>query len=373
MMHWCGLALFIFFLPGTARRSIRVRDSHYDAKQQNNTLTKGLEVSVDARAGLLPRGFVKARFRYWAPHDQPLPMRSGMPFSMATSSKVLPQQVQVPPQENLLLDTHGRHAGHLEPRHAAPLLRVGPRPAAPLLRAKPLLGVLDRNFRPASGLQEELEDLDGCRLLTLSGMSIWECEEPPPNPSEYHGDLTGNRIWDAGRVLARLLECGNEMLCVPVAGLRVLELGSGTGIGGLAAAAVGASKVVLTDKSEEALPLLKANARENGFDAVVHVRRLEWGSEMEMEEVAALGPFDLIVGSDLLYTPEAVPALLQTLERLCTAQTEVLLVYPRRYTEQIFFEAAEAFEVEDEVEPDIGVYARLLSPVSSTEPSSKFG
>ncbi len=35
-------------------------------------------------------------------------------------------------------------------------------------------------------------------------------------------------------------------------------------------------------------------------------------------------------------------------------------MYPRRFTEDIFFDAAEAFEVLDEEEPETGIYARRL-------------
>jgi len=46
--------LFLLFLPGGARRSIRIDDSHRDAQQQNGTLTNGIEVSADVREALLP-------------------------------------------------------------------------------------------------------------------------------------------------------------------------------------------------------------------------------------------------------------------------------------------------------------------------------
>ena len=52
-------------------------------------------------------------------------------------------------------------------------------------------------------------------------------------------------------------------------------MGSGTGIGGLAAAAGGARAVVMTDGRAAALPLLEANADANGFgDTVAGLRRI---------------------------------------------------------------------------------------------------
>ena len=51
----------------------------------------------------------------------------------------------------------------------------------------------------------------------------------------------------------------------------------------------------------------------------------------------------------LLYAPQIFPLLVETLAELCTIdQTEVLLTYPTRYTEDLFFEeAAMHFEVDD--------------------------
>merc|ERR1711990_586734 len=71
-------------------------------------------------------------------------------------------------------------------------------------------------------------------------------------------DSTGTKIWDAGRALCDTLT--NE--ASTLANQRVLELGSGTGIGGLAAASAGAA-VVLTDGESATLPLLEANVKHN--------------------------------------------------------------------------------------------------------------
>ena len=154
------------------------------------------------------------------------------------------------------------------------------------------------------------------------------------------GDSTGSKIWDSGRLLSSLLSTKD------LSGVRVLELGSGTGVGGLTAAGCGAS-VCLTDGSAAMLDLLRQNIEANGLERQATVQRLRWGDADECASVVALGPFDLIVGSDLLYAPEAFPNLLETLAALCTPErTEILLTYPTRFTEGIFFEqaAAESFE-----------------------------
>jgi len=54
MMHFRGLVHLTLFLPVVARRSFRLADSHHDAQQQNNIVTKTLEGSAEAREALLP-------------------------------------------------------------------------------------------------------------------------------------------------------------------------------------------------------------------------------------------------------------------------------------------------------------------------------
>jgi len=143
----------------------------------------------------------------------------------------------------------------------------------------------------------------------------------------FGDDTTGCRIWEAGYALADIVSKPEA-----VRGKTVLELGSGTGVGGLSAAAAGAASVLLTDGGETTLDLLKRNAVANGHN-IADVAQLRWGDGGDIAEVATRGPFDIIMGSDLLYDPESFPGLLKSLEALCTpGLTEVLLTYPVRRT-----------------------------------------
>jgi len=56
-MNLHNLGLFLLFLPGGGRRSIRIDDSHGGAQQQSNALANGLEVSAVARETFLPGAF----------------------------------------------------------------------------------------------------------------------------------------------------------------------------------------------------------------------------------------------------------------------------------------------------------------------------
>jgi len=114
-----------------------------------------------------------------------------------------------------------------------------------------------------------------------------------------------------------------------VAGASVLELGSGTGACGLYAAALGASRVVLTDGREGLLPLQDDNIRRNAplmrAGTRVTSETLAWGSAPP-----PAGPWDFVIGSDLIYDCQA--ELATTLATLleATPPPTVLLAHEHR-------------------------------------------
>ena len=84
---------------------------------------------------------------------------------------------------------------------------------------------------------------------------------------------------------------------------RVLELGSGCGLGGIAAAALGA-EVVLTDiVTQQAEHNVRETFRNTGV-VLPRVQRLRWGEAGDIEAAGKDGPFDVILGGDVLYNKE---------------------------------------------------------------------
>src|SRR3954463_863332 len=86
-----------------------------------------------------------------------------------------------------------------------------------------------------------------------------------------------------------------ELAEAELSGRRVVELGCGLGLPSLVAARAGAD-VLATDADGEALELLARNALENGLS--VATQRVEWDAA---EQLAARGPFDLVLAADVLY------------------------------------------------------------------------
>jgi SAM-dependent methyltransferase len=99
-------------------------------------------------------------------------------------------------------------------------------------------------------------------------------------------------LWRSGVALARELD--REAL----RGRRVVELGCGLGIPSLAAARAGAH-VLATDVDPEAVELVARNAELNGVE--IEAAAVDWTSDAATEELAARGPFDLVLAADVLY------------------------------------------------------------------------
>ncbi|KAG2498268.1 hypothetical protein HYH03_004017 [Edaphochlamys debaryana] len=140
----------------------------------------------------------------------------------------------------------------------------------------------------------------------------------------------------------------------------VLELGAGTGAVSLALATCRAAASVTCTDLEDLLPHLRANVARNGAllpPGRLSLQALRWGPEGEAD-VQALGPvrppYDMIVGSDLIYysyTPETPHSqlLLWTLRRLSGPHTTVFLSLSLHHNpeevEQFLGWAAEWFHV----------------------------
>ena len=144
----------------------------------------------------------------------------------------------------------------------------------------------------------------------------------------------GLLLWASAIALAESLAASPEV----VTGKRVLEIGAGgVGLPGLVAAHLGAAHVTQTDYHAESLTLLAHNARTNGFAGRVTQVRGDW------RDFAGVGqPFDVVLGSDILYEHALHDALLTLLPKLVVPGGLLLLSDPLRPQALTFIERLEA-------------------------------
>ncbi len=140
----------------------------------------------------------------------------------------------------------------------------------------------------------------------------------------------GVMLWPASIALAHeVLARASEL-----PGKRALELGAGTGVPGIVAAALGA-RVLQTDRNEVALHVAAMNTERNRVTGVEH-RLAEW--ETFSSDVA----FDFILGSDVLYATDMHERLRAICEAHLAPNGRVLFSDPLREQSMPLLEAMEA-------------------------------
>lgn len=187
-----------------------------------------------------------------------------------------------------------------------------------------------------------------------------------PQSGDTSGGNVGAVLWDCAAALYTLIEAParagtrGEAVCT-MRGKRVLELGSGTGLVGIAAARAGALRVLLTDNHN--LDALCTNVDANthrsadsdgaaeddaaACDAVhsavgdaARVAPLDWhasdAAALDALRAAHFGGCDpdVIIASDVMYARESSMAFVALLERLVppgAVDVTVLLAYKHRH------------------------------------------
>lgn len=134
------------------------------------------------------------------------------------------------------------------------------------------------------------------------------------------GDNLGHKTWAASYMLAKRLAILRESLPIfsdprrtQSPSVRVLELGAGTGLVGLAAAAAFAAQVDLTDRPE-ICENLAYNCQNNKsgiyeYSGSTSVFPLDWSDLPPDESLSTDDKYDVILAADPLYSPQH-PAML---------------------------------------------------------------
>jgi predicted nicotinamide N-methyase len=123
--------------------------------------------------------------------------------------------------------------------------------------------------------------------------------------------------WVGGQAVARYVLDHPEV----VAGRRVLDVGSGSGLVSIAAAMAGAATVTANDIDQYALAAVRMNARVNGVEVGVRAGDLLGGCGEDAEVVLA---------GDVFYSPELAGPMLTFLERVAARGAQVLVGDPGR-------------------------------------------
>ena len=189
----------------------------------------------------------------------------------------------------------------------------------------------------------------------------------PDDPTHVLGadaeaDRTGLQLWSASLVLCHwLVELGDQLR-----GRSTIELGAGCGLCGIVAAALcGAAPVTLTDLAPKTMANLQHNLRLNQLGpGIACASVLDWREPSTWPAAA-----QVVLGSDLVYSAEAVPPLLRVVRTLVAPGGVFLYVAPEtnRQGEADFLGGLTAAGFTCQVSAVPEAYLRRVMPEASDE------
>mmetsp|Transcript_27108 Transcript_27108/g.35544 ORF Transcript_27108/g.35544 Transcript_27108/m.35544 type:complete len:327 (+) Transcript_27108:64-1044(+) len=122
-------------------------------------------------------------------------------------------------------------------------------------------------------------------------------------------DGLGGEVWDGAFFLSKFLED------LEIRGLRVIDLGTGTGVCGFVCSVLGAKEVILTDEFIDLAEENTLNFLQEFPNNQVQCQTLVWGEESPLLSKS----FDLVLGSELTPMKSTHEVLVQTLRVLLNA------------------------------------------------------
>jgi ribosomal protein L11 methylase PrmA len=143
-------------------------------------------------------------------------------------------------------------------------------------------------------------------------------------------DATGHCVWMGAFLLIAAIE--NDRLKEVFRGARVIELGCGTGIGGIALLLAGESSapsfLSFTDADPNALALCKRNCESNLDKYQYQVEEVAWGAPFPPS--VSPNSFECVVAADVLYDIGVLSILFTTAKNCLTDVGRFVLVHVPR-------------------------------------------
>ena len=153
---------------------------------------------------------------------------------------------------------------------------------------------------------------------------------------------TALKLWDGAYLLAKHLENESQFTSTYWENRKCLELGAGCGLAGMTCWLRGGD-VTLTDLPS-ALPhtnmCLQDNLQRLGGDeclpTMIRTAEYTWGGDHSHLNA----PYDVLIGSDIIYQPEFIPDLISSFTHLGNKHTTIIIAYkPRGLGEDIFLKS----------------------------------
>ena len=180
-----------------------------------------------------------------------------------------------------------------------------------------------------------------CQMFTFQGHSVQVLQDADADIDVTKN--TGLKLWDGAYLLARHLENTAVFPLGYWTGKQCVELGAGCGLVGIVAWLLGAH-VTLTD-IEDAVPhtnkCLQTNVkqicRNDTPISREHIRSTTYRWGCEVNDLSP--PYDVILGSDIIYQSEHCTDLFKAFNDLSSPTTMIILSYkPRALGEDAFFQ-----------------------------------
>lgn len=175
----------------------------------------------------------------------------------------------------------------------------------------------------------------------------------------------GYHIWEAGIILGRFI-----VQNIPkFDGKSILELGTGVGIGGIAALKyTKCTKMVLSDYNEGVLQNAYKNVAKNDPNGtamkITEAQNLDWRNYSEMEE----GVYDVIIGSDIIYSGCPLEDLANLINRVLKASGAAYIIIPsQRQAAPHFLDLMKSFGTFEIQCADLKGEEYTCSPMTDTE------